>query len=191
MNVLGQTGTSTLLHQLSGFVEDAYVNELLPKPSGPGRPRSFSSAQLLRVLLLGLLTPAHSYNLLLKLLPENRSWRRFAQLPNLRILPDAKMLHEFRSRLGLYTLRQINAQLLMPLLNQLDPNRQSLAIMDATDLPAAVNGFKKRPALFRRNMQLLERAVLKRAAVDGLSVTKSTVCGCGCHSMSRVSCSCR
>ena len=157
MNALGQTGTSVLLEQLSRFLDDAFVNELLPKPRGPGRPRHFSSGQLLRVLLLGLLTPAHSYNLLVQLLPENRAWRKFARLPNLRTLPDAKMLHQFRDRLDLYTLRQINRQLLMPLLDRLDPNRPALAIMDSTDLPAAVNGFKKSLVRFRHDMLPLVR----------------------------------
>jgi hypothetical protein len=143
MKVLPQTGTARLLEKLSPHLDDVFINRLLPQPSGPGRPRSFHSAQLFRVLLLSLLTPARSFNLLVKLLPENRAWRQFARLRNQREIPDPKMLHQFRDRLDLQRLRQINAQLLRPLLDQLDPQRKTLAIMDATDLPAAANSFKK------------------------------------------------
>jgi Transposase domain (DUF772) len=143
MKVLPQTGTGALLEQLSPHLDDGFINRLLPPPTGSGRPRAFASAQLLRVLLLSLLTPAHSFNLLLRLLPENRAWRQFARLRNQRDLPDAKMLHQFRGRLDLVRLRQINAHLLRPLLEQLEPERRTLAIMDATDLPAATNTFKK------------------------------------------------
>src|SRR5215469_4248679 len=143
MKILPQTGTAGLLEKLSPHLDDLFLNELLPRSSGLGRRRKFCSAQLFRVMLLGLLTSAHSFNLLLKLLPENRAWRRFARLPNQRELPDAKMLHQFRDRLDLRLLRQLNAQLLRPLLEQADPGRKTLAIMDATDLPAAANSFKK------------------------------------------------
>jgi hypothetical protein len=143
MNALPQTGTSALLEKLTPHLNDCWINQRLPPQSGAGRRRAFSSAQLLRVLLLALLTPAHHFNLLLKLLPENRAWRKFARLPNQRELPDAKMLHQFRSRLDLTVLRQLNALLLRPLLEQLEPSRKTLAIIDATDLSAAANSFKK------------------------------------------------
>src|SRR6476659_2731658 len=128
MTSLPQTGTAALLEKLSPLLDDAFIGQLLPRQHGPGRPRAFSSAQLFRILLLSLLTPAHSFNLLLKLLPENRAWRKFAGLPNLRRLPDAKMLHGFRLRLDLRALRQINARLLAPLLEGLDPAQPSLAL---------------------------------------------------------------
>src|SRR5215207_11722144 len=133
MNPLPQTGTAPLLERLSPYLDDAWINALLPLQRGAGRRRNFSSAQLLRVLLLSLLTPAHPFNLLLKLLPENRAWRKFAHLPNQRTLPDPKMLHQFRGRLDLVSLRRINAHLLQPLLDQLEPARKTVAIMDSTD----------------------------------------------------------
>jgi len=153
MTGLAQTGTGGLLEQLSPFLDDALINELLPRPRGPGRPRSFSSAQLFRVLLLSLLTPAHSFNLLVNLLPENRAWRRFALLPNRRVLPDSKMLHQFRTRLDLCWLRRVNRQLLGPLLEGLEPGRPTLVIVDSTDLPAPVNSFKKTLLFSRRGMR--------------------------------------
>lgn len=143
MTALAQTGTGALLERLSPFLDDLLINDLLPSPDGPGQPRAFSSAQLFRVSLLSLLTPAHSFNLLVRLLSENRAWRKFARLPNQRALPDAKMLHQFRGRLDLCLLRRFNQQLLLPLLEGLDPDHPTLAIMDSTDLPAPVNSFKK------------------------------------------------
>ena len=143
MNALPSTGTLALLEKLSAYLDDSFVNELLPRQRGAGRRRAFSSAQLLRVLLLALLTPAHHFNLLLKLIPENRGWRKFARLPNQRQLPDAKMLHQFRDRLDLIHLRQLNNHLVRPLIEQMDVGRKTVAIIDATDLPASANSFKK------------------------------------------------
>jgi hypothetical protein len=150
---LSQTGTANLLEQLSDFIDDELVNSLLPTPSGPGRPRAYCSAQLFRVLLLSLLTPAHSFNLLVALLVENKPWRTFAHLHNRREIPTAKMLHQFRDRLDLNILRAINAELTRPLIEQLEPNRATLAIIDSTDLPAAANTFKKRFQIARPSMQ--------------------------------------
>ena len=143
MKALACTGTGLLLEPLSPFIDDGLINELLPRPCGRGRPRAFSSAQLFRVVLLSLLTPAHSFNLLVRLLSEHRPWRRFARIPSQRVVPDAKMLHQFRGRLDLCILRSINRHLLQPLLERLDPTRPTLAIIDSTDLPAPVNSFKK------------------------------------------------
>src|SRR3954462_871443 len=63
MTVLPQTGTRALLEKLSPFLNDTFINDLIPPLRGAGRPRTFSSAQLFRTLLLSLLTPAHSFNL--------------------------------------------------------------------------------------------------------------------------------
>ena len=80
--------------------------------------------------------------------------RGVALLPNRRVLPDAKMLHQFRARLDLCLLRRVNRQLLRPLLEGLEPGRPTLAIIDSTDLPAPVNCFKKRLRFSRRGMPL-------------------------------------
>ena len=179
MPSLPQTGTAALLEELSPFLDDELINSLLPKPRGPGRPRDCCSAQLFRVLLLSLLTPAHSFNLLLALLPENRAWRRFAHLHNRRDVPSAKMLSQFRGRLDLSVLRSINLRLLRPLLEQLDPARPTLAIIDSTDLPAAINTFKKRIPRVPRDTRRLAPELSSRARANGSSVIKSTACGFG------------
>lgn len=149
MKSLPQTGTSALLKALTPYLDDRFVSGLFPPRRTQGRHPAFSPAQLFRVLLLGLLTPAHSFNLLVKLLAENRAWRDFAFLSNKRSLPDAKMLHQFRDRLDLIKLRAINAHLLRPLLEGLDPGRKTVAIIDSTDLPAGTNPFKKKHGSLR------------------------------------------
>src|SRR5512138_3697868 len=143
MNQLPTTGSSGLLERLSPYIPDDLINSLFVTKSGPGRPRSFSAAQLFRVSLLALLTPVHSFNLLLELLPEERSWRSFARLRNRFSVPDVRMLHEFRAGLDLWNLRRVNEHLLRPFLEQSSKFPKSLALIDSTDLPAATNGYKK------------------------------------------------
>src|SRR5580692_2067410 len=97
---LAVTGTAPLLEQLSPFVPDAFIEDLCRSKRRPGPRCLFGPAQLYRTHLLALLTSAHSLNLLVELLKENRSWRRFARLPNRHQVPDAKMLHQFRDAIG-------------------------------------------------------------------------------------------
>lgn len=143
MHSLPQTGTAELLNRLSQHLDDQFINDLFPIYHGRGRRRLFCPAQLFRVLLLNLLSPTHSFNLLVKLLAEHRLWREFAWLRNKRRLPDAKMLHQFRDRLDLVKMRAINRRLVAPLLERWDASRKAIAIIDSTDLPAATHSFKK------------------------------------------------
>src|SRR3954462_10056914 len=108
---LPATGTAELMELLSAYVPDEFINELLPRHQGVGRRCSFSSAQLWRVHLLPHLTGTHSFNGMVRLLPEQRGWRRFAHLSHRERTPDVRMLHEFRCRTGVQGLRAINAHL--------------------------------------------------------------------------------
>ncbi len=148
MNPLPTTGTGALLERLSPHIPDDLINSLCVSQTGSGRRRLFSAAQLFRVSLLVLLTPVHSFNLLVKLLPENRSWRAFARLRNRFQLPDVRMLHQFRARLDLAKLRCVNRHLLTPLLEAIPSSTKTVALIDSTDLPAATNGYKKTPPVF-------------------------------------------
>jgi hypothetical protein len=140
---LPTTGTNALLERLSVFIPNELINQLVPPNRGRGRHSPWSSAQLYRALLLTLLTPAHSFNLMLQLLPEQRSWRKFALLPNRQRLPGPSQLHEFRERIGVSGLRLINEHLLAPLLGGLLAERRTIGLIDATDLPAATSAYKK------------------------------------------------
>lgn len=140
---LPATGTAALLERLSPFVPDDHINNLVPRHGGRGRRTEWSSSQLLRVLLLLLLSPVRSGNLLCKLLPEQRDWRRFAHLPNRRLLPNPRQLHEFRDRLTPSVLRALNERLVERLLEAWPQDQPGIGLIDATDLPAATSAFKK------------------------------------------------
>jgi hypothetical protein len=158
-SLLPATGTQAFLQTLSPHIPDAWINQQFPQPHGRGRRRLFSAAQLWRVHLLALLTPVHSFNLLIQMLAEQRAWRRFAHLPNRYALPEPWVLHDFRQRLGVAGLRRINEHLVTPLLPTTAVGRLSVALIDATDLPAATCGFKKSArANTARNARRWERA---------------------------------
>ena len=142
MPALPAVGSTELLERLSLYVPDALVCALIPRHKGRGRRTEFSSAQLFRTLLLSVLTPARSFNLLCRMLPENRAWRRFAFLPRKQAVPGPRMLHEFRQKLPPATLRAVNAYLLLPLLDHFGAVT-TVAVIDATDLRAATNAYKK------------------------------------------------
>jgi hypothetical protein len=89
-----------------------------------------------------VLTPVRSFNLLCLVLEENRSWRRFAFLPNRQAVPGPRMLHEFRQKLPPTLMRSINTHLLLPLLDKVG-SLKTVALIDATDLRAATNAYKK------------------------------------------------
>ena len=137
------TGSGALLEALAPFVPDDHLNELLPRRRGAGRRQEWSAAQLYRLLLLLLLTPARSSNLLCQLLPEQRAWRRFALLPNRRRLPGIRQLHEFRARLTPSILRAVNERMVESLLAGRPEGQPGIGLIDATDLPASTSAFKK------------------------------------------------
>jgi len=140
---LAITGSISLLEQLTAFVPDDFVNGLVGLRRGPGRRSQWSAAQLYRLLLLTVLTPAHSSNLLLELMKEQRGWRKFARLQNRFQVPVASQLHDFRQLLGVAGLRRINEHLLRGLLDSFPGDRMAIGLIDSTDLPAATSSFKK------------------------------------------------
>jgi len=140
---LPATGTAKLLDALSPYVPDEFINRLLPGNRRQGRRNYFSAAQLWRVHLLAVLSPAHSFNAIVRLLPEQPSWRRFGLLHHRNRTPDVHMLCDFRADAGVAALRRINEQLIRRLLRFLPEGGQTVAIIDATDLPASAADKKK------------------------------------------------
>lgn len=177
--VLPAVGTAELLEVLSDYVPDAFINELLPRRRGVGRRCCFSAAQLWRVHLLAALTATDSYNGLVRQLPEQRAWRRFAHLSHRERTPDVRMLHEFRCRAGVSGLRYINEHLVRRLLKYLYPERKSVALIDATDLPAATADKKKTVANGQPDERPWELAPSNPDTPGFMSVTRSIRCGCG------------
>ena len=144
MNRLPVTGSNQLLERLDPFIPDDFINVHWNARPVRGPRWQFSAAQLWRTHLLAVLTPVHSLNLLTQLLPEQRAWRAFARLRHRHRTPDVRILNAFRSHAGVMGLRQINEALLQPLIQTAVLWQNATALMDATDLPAACSGFKKR-----------------------------------------------
>src|SRR5262249_7362505 len=94
------TGTAQLLALVDPFIPDSFINEQWRLRPARGPRWHFSAAQLWRTHLLTVLTPVHSLNQVLTLLGEQRTWRSFARLSHRERIPDARMLHQFRCRLG-------------------------------------------------------------------------------------------
>lgn len=140
--ILPPVGTRQLLELLSPYAPDDFIAEVCPRQSTGGRRHALSASQLWRTHLLAVLTSTHSLNLLVAQLPEQAAWRRFARLR--RTLPTARMLHEFRQSVGVGALRAINQHLVGRLLRRQGLQPHVVALMDATDLPAACHGFKKK-----------------------------------------------
>ena len=183
--VLPPTGTARLLQALSGFIPDLFINALLATKTRPGTKYYFSAAQLWRTHLLALLTPAHSFNAVARLLPEQRQWRGFAHLSHRHRTPDVRMLHEFRLRTGVTGLRAINDHLVKRLVRHIPRVGKTVAIMDATDLPASTADKKKTSCAVtgRRQGPAWAPVRSKPGTRASLWVTRSTQCDCGCGPM--------
>lgn len=178
-NELPAVGTAELLRAVSDLVPDDFINQLLPRRRGVGRRCCFSAAQLWRVHLLSPLSSTHSFNGIVRLLPEQRTWRRFAHLSHRERTPDVRMLHEFRDRAGVGGLRAINDHLVMKLLKHLRAEQRSVAVIDATDLPAATADKKKMVENGRPSERASERAHSNRGTRAFMSATRSIRCGYG------------
>lgn len=192
MKRLPVTGSNQLLDLLDPYVPDDFINDHCNVRPVRGPRWQFSPAQLWRTHLLALLTPVHSFNLLTQLLPEQRAWRGFARLRNRHGTPDVRILNAFRAAAGVGRLRQINEAILQPLIQTAALWQNATALIDATDLPAACSGFKKKtqaptPLIAPRWADAHSRPV--RAA--GSSATKSTAFASGGGSIRPQSCWCR
>ena len=189
---LPATGTAQLLSLLSPYVPDTFINDLIPRHRGRGRRQHLSSAQLYRLHLLSVLTPVHAFNHLVRLLTEQRAWRRFAHLANRQAVPDVWQWHQFRQRAGAGGLRQINDQLLRPLLPSGTGEDLSLALIDATDLEAACSGHKKsEPEPIRPTEPRWEGEPSNAGRAVSLSGIRSIPCDSGCEITKQECCWCR
>jgi hypothetical protein len=174
------TGTNQLLDLLDPYIPDDFINDRWNYRPVRGPRWHFSAAQLWRVHLLALLTPVHSLNLLVAMLPEQKGWRSFARLRHRHQVPDVRILNAFRKRIGVMGLRQINEVLLASFIQRAVILEGTTALIDATDLPAACSGFKKKRLA---HTPLIgppwEAARSKPVKAAGLSATKSTAFDCG------------
>jgi hypothetical protein len=142
-SALPAVGTMALLERLTAFVPDDFINTNWPIPRQRGPRWHFSTAQMWRVHLLALLMGGRSFNSIQRSLSEQRSLRHFAHLRNERTIPGVRMLYEFRQRLGVGGLRAINDHLSGQVLKIAPLREKTIALIDATDLPASTRDKKK------------------------------------------------
>lgn len=142
-SALPAVGTMALLERLTAFVPDDFINTNWPIPRQCGPRWHFSTAQMWRVHLLALLMGGRSFNSIQRSLSEQRSLRHFAHLRNERTIPGVRMLYEFRQRLGVGGLRAINDHLSGQVLKIAPLREKTIALIDATDLPASTRDKKK------------------------------------------------
>ena len=179
-SALPLTGTAQFLALVDPYVPDGFINQHWNQRPIRGPHRTLSAAQLWRVHLLAVLTPTHSFNQLVTLLPEQRAWREFARLSHRHRGPDVRMLSEFRGRAGVMGFRSINDQLRLSFIERAAGWSHAVALIDATDLPASCGGFKKKKLKATRPMAPRWEAARSRPdkAVGSLA-TRSTRSGCG------------
>jgi hypothetical protein len=139
---LPRTGSIGLLEAVSAHVPDEFITELCSRGKTGGRRYDLDAAQLWRVHLLAVLSSSHSLNLVITQLREQPAWRQFCRIR--RFLPGTRMLHEFRQQVGVSGLRRINQHLVSRLVSRQGVQANAVALMDATDLPASSDGFKKK-----------------------------------------------
>jgi hypothetical protein len=185
---LPSVGTSELLRVLSPYIPDDFVNERFARRRREGRRARFSPAQLWRVHLLVLLTRTFSFNALIRCLPEQEQWRRFAHLPNRFAIPDVRMLNDFRRSLGAGGFRHINDHLLWELLSDAPLNEGTVAFIDATDLPARAEDKKNKRETGRRFEPRWERAHADQVKPVSSWATKNTRCAFGSAAIRPRSC---
>ena len=188
-SILPMTGTTQLLTLLDPYVPDDFINRHWNRRPLRGPHRNLTAAQLWRLHLLAVLTPNHSFNQLVALLPEQRGWREFARLSPRQPGPGARMLHEFRALVGVSGLRAINDTLRLPLIEQAAGWSHAVGLIDATDLPASCGGFKKK----KRNAIPLagrpwEAGPSRRGKAAALWGTRSTPFACGGETTLRLCC---
>ena len=175
---LPRTGTVGLLDAVSSYIPDDFITAVCPRGKTGGRRYDLDAAQLWRVHLLAVLSSSHSLNLVIDQLREQPTWRRFCGLR--RILPGARMLHEFRQQVGVDGLRQINQHLISRLVSGRGIQPHWVALMDATDLRAASDGFKKKKLVSTQRSMLRWAGEHSRPGrAVGLWDTKSIRCAFG------------
>jgi len=152
-SALPAVGTMALLERLTAFVPDDFINTKWPNPRQRGPRWHFSTAQLWRVHLLALLMGGRSFNSIQRSLSEQRPFRSFAHLRNERTIPGVRMLYECRQRLGVGGFRAINDHLSGQVLKMAALRETSVALIDATDLPANTRDKKKMATYGAPNVQ--------------------------------------
>ncbi|MCX7013027.1 MAG: transposase [Candidatus Sumerlaeota bacterium] len=128
------------LWRLSKVVPDDWIDEQWPQHGArkQGRWKEWRSSQLARAHLLALIKALGSFNRVCAELRHNGEFRRFCRVPPRRGAPRPGTLTKFRQRLGVEGWRAVHGMLVRSVAALAAPCAAGLALVDSTDLPAAV-----------------------------------------------------
>jgi len=136
------------LEKISRHVPDEEINLLFPfrKFDVQGRTRKFKTNQLYRAHILPMLKGVNSFNKLCYEFKTRRSFRDFCRFKNKQVTPTKRMLSEFRDQLKASGFEKIAQLITATFLRTISLPEVTVAIPDATDMPASCTGFSKKNA---------------------------------------------
>ena len=129
------------LRRISKVLPDRWLDERWPQHSSKrqGRWKALRTSQFIRVHFLTLIKGLGSFNKVCRELEYNIDFRRFCRLRATDPTPNAKLLNSFRKSFGLKGWVSLHIEVLEILSCLYPPTQPGIALVDATDLPAAVN----------------------------------------------------
>jgi len=143
------------LFRISKVVPDRWLDEQWPQQSHSGRQgqwRRFTTSQLARVHLLALVKNLGSFNRTCRELRHNLDFRRFCRLCSGDPAPTPCMLASFRAWFGVRGWRRLHVCVLRSLAQLHEPAALGMALVDGSDIPAAIRRTaKKKTGRLSRN----------------------------------------
>lgn len=169
-----------ILEKISPHIPDEEIDFLFPYRNfnTQGRSKSFKTSQLYRAHILTLIKGVTSFNKMCSEFKFRRSFRDFCRFKNKNTTPTNRILSEFRGRLKPSGFEEITRLITLTFLNTVKLPLITIAVPDATDMPANCKGFAKKNAYAlqcanaRRCILLKERLKAKglRRAVRALTL---------------------
>jgi len=137
-----------VMKKISPYIPDDEIDFLFPfrTINIQGRKRTFKASQLYRAHILTMIKEVTSFNKLSTEFKSRRSFRDFCRFRNKNSTPSTRTLSEFREYIGPSGFRKIAQLVIMAFLNTVKLPIVTVAVPDATDMPARCKGFAKKNA---------------------------------------------
>jgi len=135
-----------VLEKISHYIPDDEIDFLFPFRNFniQGRKRTFKTSQLYRAHILTMLKEVTSFNKLRAEFKSRRSFRDFCHFKNRQSTPTTRILSEFREYLEPSGFRKITQLITAAFFNTVKLPIVTVAVPDATDIPAHCSGFAKK-----------------------------------------------
>jgi hypothetical protein len=175
------------LFGISKVVPDRWLDEQWPQQSHAGWQgpwRRLTTSQLVRIHLLALVKNLRSFNRTCRELRHNLDFRRFCRLRGSDTAPTPCMLASFRSWFGVRGWRRFHVCVLRSLAQIHEPAFAGVALVDGSDIPAAIRRTAKKKTGRRSKNDASRRGLAKgrdRRRADNPSssrATRNTPCVC-------------